>query len=83
VTIGGKTLAEGEYHVTWEGTTGQVQVTVLQGRKVMVTTTATIQPRSTAYGETALLTTKKGDAQNVYEIRPEGMKQALVLETAQ
>lgn len=82
VTISGKTLAEGEYEVTWEGTTGQVQVNVLQRKKVMVTFTATIQPRATAYDETALLTTKKGDENTVYEIRPEGMKEALVLETS-
>ncbi len=83
VTIGGQTLAEGEYSVTWEGTAGQVQVTVLKGKKVMVTTTATIQPRSAAYSVTALLTTKKGDTPSVSEIRPEGMKEALVLEPVQ
>ena len=82
VTINGTTLAPGDYQVRWEGSTGQVKVTVLQGKKVVATVAATIQPRGTAYGETVLVTTQKAGETDVVEIRPEGLKEGLVLETA-
>ncbi len=76
VTVNGITLAPGDYQVRWEGT-GQIRVSVSQGKKVFATVPATIQPRSTNYDSTVLLTTRKGD---VIEIRPEGRKEALVLD---
>ena len=44
VSVGGKTLAPGNYQVTWEGS-GKVQLSFVRAKKVVATAPATIQPR--------------------------------------
>jgi len=79
VMVNGKTLAPGEYKVTWEGSGSDVQVTFLQGKKVVATASAKVQPRDVAYDNTALVTRRDGNGLNLIEIRPQGRKEALAL----
>lgn len=80
VTVGATTLAAGDYQVTWEGNDGQVQVTFLKNKKVVASAPARIAPRSNAPDETVVVTEHKGGAVTLVEIRPEGRKEALLLD---
>lgn len=79
VMVNGTTLAPGEYKVTWEGSGGEVQVTFLQGKKVVATAQAKVQARDVAYENTALVTKQDGKGLDLVEIRPQGRKEALAL----
>ena len=79
VMVNGKTLAAGEYTVTWEGSGSDVQVSFLRGKKVVATASAKVQPRDVAYDSTAYVTKKDGSGVALIEIRPEGRKEALQL----
>lgn len=79
VMVNGKTLAPGDYTVTWDGSGSDVQVSFLRGKKVVVTAAAKVEPRDVAYGNTAYVTKKDGNGLDLIEIRPEGRKQALAL----
>lgn len=79
VMVNGKTLAPGEYKVTWEGSGSDVQVTFLQGKKVVATASARIEPRDFAYSSTAIVTKQDGNGLDLVEIRPQGMREALTL----
>lgn len=82
VVVSGKTLAPGDYQVTWQANGDQAQVTILLNKKVVASASAKIEARGTAYSDTTLVTTQKGDVADVTEIRPGGLKQALVLVAA-
>lgn len=82
VSVSGTTLTPGEYQVTWVGTTGQVELTFLKGKKVLTTAQARIETRTTTRRETVLVTAKRDGAVGISEIRPEGTKDVLVLGAA-
>lgn len=79
VMVNGKTLTPGDYNVTWEGSGPDVQVSFLQGKKVVATASAKIEPRDVEYGNTAIVTKRDGNGLDLVEIRPGGKKQALAL----
>lgn len=83
VMVNGTTLAPGDYKVTWDGSGADVQVTILQGKKVVATVPAKLEPRDVAYGNTAIVTQHDGNGLDLVEIRPQGRKEALALGGAQ
>jgi hypothetical protein len=49
VTIGGIQIRAGDYHVQWEGTGTSVEVTIIQAKKIVVRTAATLVEGNTPY----------------------------------
>lgn len=79
VMVNGKTLAPGDYKVTWEGSGSEVQVSFLQGKTVAATATAKVVPQDSANERTATVTKQDGKGLDLLEIRPQGKKEALRL----
>lgn len=79
VMVNGKTLASGQYTVTWEGSGDQVQVSFLQGKKVVATASAKLVQADVAYDSSALITKQDGNGLNLVAIQPRGSKQSLAL----
>jgi len=79
VVVNGKTLAPGEYKVTWEGSGSDVQVSFLQGKAVAATASATVVAQDSTNDRTATLTKQDGKGLELLEIRPQGKKATLRL----
>lgn len=79
VMVNGKTLAPGDYKVTWEGSGSDVQVSFLQGKTVVATAAAKIVPEDSANEKTATVTRQDGKGVDLIEIRPQGKKAVLRL----
>jgi len=79
VELNGQQLAAGDYQVRWEGSGSNVELTVMQGRKEIVKTTAKEVglDRAPAY-DTAVITHSNGKAE-VSQIRFAGKKTAFEL----
>lgn len=81
VTVNGKSLAPGEYSVTWDGTGPEVQVTFMKGKKVMATAPAHVIDLSTsAAGDSAVIKKNDDGSSSLAQIRFGGKKQALDLD---
>ena len=75
--VGGKTLAQGNYTVRWEGASEHVQVKIYKGRSEVVSVPARlIQLNSAAEFNCAVLS-GEGEPQSLSEIRFGGKKFAL------
>ena len=49
VTIDGTAVPPGDYHVVWQGTGPSVEATILQGKKVLASTPATLVDAKSEY----------------------------------
>ena len=59
--VNGTTLSPGEYKVEWDGAGPQVQVNILQGKKVIATVPAKLVDVSSPYDNDAAVVKKNGD----------------------
>jgi len=77
VTVAGKQLPAGDYSVKWEGSGSSVQVTFLQGKKVLATAPARlIDLNQKSDNDSAVV---KGDNRELSEIHFGGKKYALAI----
>jgi len=80
VTVSGKQLAAGEYKVTWEGTGPNVDLNIMQGKKVVATVPARVIDLDQAPNHDAAVTRANGDgSKSLSEIRFYGKKYALAI----
>jgi hypothetical protein len=81
VSLNGKTLPAGEYSVKWEGTGSNVQLNILQGSKVVATTSAHLVDLDQSSNSNAALLKNNGDgSKSLSEIRFNGKKYALAID---
>jgi hypothetical protein len=80
VTVSGKSLAAGEYSVKWEGNGPNVELNILQGKKVVATIPARlIDLDRSATGNTSVIKRNGDGSKTLSEIRFAGKKYALAL----
>jgi len=76
--VAGKELAPGTYKVQWEGSGDQVQVSIMQGSKSVLTANAhMVQMQVAASSDNALINVNPDGSRSVAEIRFRGKKFAL------
>ncbi|HLW88235.1 MAG TPA: hypothetical protein VKR57_07050 [Terriglobales bacterium] len=81
VIVSGKTVPAGEYSVKWEGTGSNVQVNILQGRKVVASTSARVVDLDQSSGSNSAVLKNNGDgSKSLSEIRFNGKKYALAID---
>jgi len=84
VTLGSTRLAPGTYKVEWSGTGSAVEVSVLQNKKTVATTTAELKTNDPQVkGDAVVLRDDSSSAKQVAEIDFGKQKAALVLASAQ
>src|SRR5271155_4392797 len=64
VMVNGTTLKPGEYKVQWEGDGPNVEVSILQGKNVVVKAPAHVVELQIAAADDAAVTRKRGDGPN-------------------
>ncbi len=80
VTVSGKQLAPGAYTVEWEGNGPNVELNILQGKKVVATMPARlIDLNRSADGDSAVVRKNDDGSRTLAEIRFDGKKYALAL----
>ena len=80
VNVSGKSLAAGEYNVKWEGNGPNVELNILQGKKVVATIPARlIDLDRSATGNTSVIKRNGDGSKTLSEIRFAGKKYALAL----
>lgn len=78
--VAGKELAPGNYKVQWEGSGDQVQLSIMQGSKSVLTTSArVVRMQAAASNDNALINVNPDGSRSVAEIRFRGKKFALEL----
>jgi len=78
VTVSGTQLSPGDYSVKWEGKGPNVEVSILQGRKVVATTQARVVDLTQSPKSDSVLTTQNADgSKSLSEIRFGGKKYTL------
>ncbi|MGH9649176.1 MAG: hypothetical protein ACRD3I_01770 [Terriglobales bacterium] len=79
-SLNGKTLAAGEYKVTWERHSVEADVTFSQGKQAITTVRGKFVEREKPSPYTAVVTKPNGDGtRTITELRFEGKKEVLVL----
>jgi hypothetical protein len=80
VLVNGTTLKPGDYKVQWEGTTGNVELTIMQGKNVLAKVPARVIELQTPAGNDAAVTRKNESGPNTLAgLRFQGKKLALEL----
>jgi len=80
VTVGGTQLAPGEYSLKWEGNGSNVQLSILKGSRVLVTTPARlIDLDQRSDGDVAVVNSNGDGSKSLAEIRFNGKKSALAI----
>lgn len=78
VTVSGTQLSPGSYSVKWEGKGPSVEVSILQGHKVVATTQARVVDLTQSPSSDSALTTQNADgSKSLSEIRFGGKKYTL------
>jgi hypothetical protein len=81
VTVSGKTIPAGDYSVKWEGTGSNVQLNILQGSKVVASTSARLVDLDQSSGSNSTVLRNNGDGtKSLAEIRFGGKKYAIALD---
>jgi hypothetical protein len=80
VQVNGSQLAAGQYQVLWEGNGPNVELSIVQGKKVLATAPARLLTLDNKPNNDAVVTNKNTDgSKSVSEIRFAGKKYALAL----
>jgi hypothetical protein len=83
VTLNGQQLKAGEYSLQWDGTGNNVQLSVLQGKKVVATTPAQlINLEKSPSNGAAIIKNNADGTKTLAEVRFGGKKYALAIGTA-
>ncbi|MGA8154082.1 MAG: hypothetical protein WB952_24235 [Terriglobales bacterium] len=77
VSVNGTNLPAGDYSVKWEGTGSNVQMSILKGKKVVVTAPARIVELSTPPAMDSAVVTSDNGTRTLSEVRFGGKKYAL------
>jgi hypothetical protein len=80
ITVSGQQLAAGQYNVSWEGSGSNVQVNILQGKKVVAKASGRVVDLSQSPNYDSAVVKKNADGtRSLTEIRFSGKKQALAI----
>jgi hypothetical protein len=80
VTVNGQPLKAGDYNLRWDGSGANVQLSILKGNKVVVTTPAQVQTlQSSPNSNAAVLKNNPDGSRSLSEIRFGGKKYALAI----
>ena len=80
VLVNGTTLKPGDYKVQWEGSTGNVELTIMQGKNVLAKVPARVIELQSPAGNDAAVTRKNESGPNTLAgLRFQGKKLALEL----
>lgn len=80
VTVSGKQLPAGDYSVKWDGSGPNVELSIMQGRKVVATTPARLIDLSqTPNGNSAVVKSNDDGSRSLSEIHFGGKKYALAI----
>lgn len=80
VTVGGTQLSPGEYSLKWDGTGPSVQLSIMKGGKVVVTTAARlIDLEQKPNGDVAVVKSNGDGSKSLAEIHFYGKKSALAI----
>jgi hypothetical protein len=80
VTVSGKQLRPGDYSVQWDGSGPNVELSIMQGKKVVATTPARLIDLSkTPNGNSAVVKTNEDGSRSLSEIHFGGKKYALAI----
>jgi hypothetical protein len=80
VTVGSQQLPAGDYQVKWEGSGPNVEVSILKGKKVVVTSPARVFELGQSSGYDSAVVRKNDDgSRTLSEIRFSGKKYGLAL----
>jgi hypothetical protein len=80
VVVNGTTLKPGDYKVQWEGSTGNVELSIMQGKTVVAKVPAHVIELQTPAGNNAAVTRKNESGPNTLAgVRFQGKKLALEL----
>jgi hypothetical protein len=83
VSVNGKQLKAGDYSVTWDGEGPDVQLSILQGKKVVAQTAAKVVTMNAASGNNeAVVSRDANGGTSLQEIRFRGKKIALAISPA-
>jgi hypothetical protein len=78
--VAGKQLAAGSYKIQWDGSGDQVQLSILQGKKEVASTSArVVQIQSPSPNDNALITVNPDGTRSLSQIRLRGKTFALDL----
>jgi hypothetical protein len=81
VTVSGKTVPAGDYSVKWEGTGSNVQLNILQGSKVVASTSARlVDLDQSSVSDSTVLKSNGDGSKSLAEIRFGGKKYAIALD---
>jgi hypothetical protein len=79
VSVAGKQLPAGNYMLKWKGNGPEVEVNILQGKKLVATVPARVFDLDRAPERNAAVTRTDGDATSLAEIQFAGSKHALAI----
>lgn len=77
--VNGQAVPAGDYQLRWEGTGNNVEVSLMQGKKVVTKTSAKLVELNSAFGSDATVVDKTAGTSTVTEVRFAGKKYALAL----
>jgi uncharacterized protein YcnI len=80
ITVSGQQVPAGDYKVSWEGTGSNVEVSILQGSKVVAKTSGRIvEMNQSSQYDSAVVRKNSDGSRALSEIRFSGKKQALAI----
>jgi hypothetical protein len=79
VQLNGQPIPAGDYQVRWEGTGSNVEVSVMQGKKVVTKTSAKLIDLQSASSTDATVVDHSSGTPSISEVRFAGKKYALAL----
>jgi hypothetical protein len=80
ITVNGQSLKPGDYNLRWDGTGANVQLSVLKGSKVVLTTPAqVVNLASSPNNNSAVVKNNPDGSRTLSEIRFSGKKYALAI----
>jgi hypothetical protein len=81
--VNGQSIPAGDYQLRWEGTGDNVEVSVMQGKKVVTKTAAKLVEVNDKFDHDATVVDRTASGPTVTEVRFAGKKYALVLTGAE
>ena len=77
--VNGQAVPAGEYQLRWEGTGSNVEVSFMQGKKVVTKAPAKVVELKSAFGNDASVIDRSSSTPSITEVRFAGKKYALEL----
>jgi hypothetical protein len=77
--VNGQAVPAGDYQVRWDGTGSNVEISVMQGKKVVAKAPAKVVELKEAFGHDAAVVNRSNNSAAVTEVRFAGKKYALAI----